>query len=188
MSTRGALNVDGVPRGGRARHAASSDRRWWRSPCAKACRRATTAGARVLWDGAAATLHQSQRYDVRLVDRIGGGDSFAAGLIYALLTGRVARRCAALRRRRQRAEADDSRRLQSRHRGGSRCARQGRRLRPRPALTGPRAVGHGPFGLRERGPQPVLVANVEKHSLGQLTSERLGRQVDDEERLLTDER
>jgi 2-dehydro-3-deoxygluconokinase len=43
----------------------------------------------VLWDGAAATLHQSQRYLVRLVDRIGGGDSFAAGLIYALVTGRT---------------------------------------------------------------------------------------------------
>ncbi len=40
----------------------------------------------VLWDGN--TLHQSQRYAVRLVDRIGGGDSFAAGLIYGLLTGR----------------------------------------------------------------------------------------------------
>jgi 2-dehydro-3-deoxygluconokinase len=40
----------------------------------------------VLWDGA--TLHQSQRYVVRLVDRIGGGDSFAAGLICGLLTGR----------------------------------------------------------------------------------------------------
>ena len=42
----------------------------------------------VLWDGKAQTLHQSQKYDVRLVDRIGGGDSFAAGLIYALVTGR----------------------------------------------------------------------------------------------------
>ena len=42
----------------------------------------------VLWDGKEKTLHQSQRYDVRLVDRIGGGDSFAAGLIYALVTGR----------------------------------------------------------------------------------------------------
>jgi 2-dehydro-3-deoxygluconokinase len=42
----------------------------------------------VLWDGASRTLHQSQRYAVRLVDRIGGGDSFAAGLIYALVTGR----------------------------------------------------------------------------------------------------
>ena len=36
-----------------------------------------------------ATLHRSQRYDVRLVDRIGGGDSFAAGLIYGLVTGRA---------------------------------------------------------------------------------------------------
>ena len=42
----------------------------------------------VLWDGASQTLHQSQRYNVRLVDRIGGGDSFAAGLIYGLVTGR----------------------------------------------------------------------------------------------------
>ena len=42
----------------------------------------------VLWDGAAKALHQSQHYAVRLVDRIGGGDSFAAGLIYAIVTGR----------------------------------------------------------------------------------------------------
>jgi 2-dehydro-3-deoxygluconokinase len=42
----------------------------------------------VLWDGASHTLHESQRYTVRLVDRIGGGDSFAAGLIYGLITGR----------------------------------------------------------------------------------------------------
>jgi 2-dehydro-3-deoxygluconokinase len=42
----------------------------------------------VLWDQDAKVLHRSQRYDVRLVDRIGGGDSFAAGLIYSLVTGR----------------------------------------------------------------------------------------------------
>jgi len=42
----------------------------------------------VLWDAATRTLHRSQRYDVRVVDRIGGGDSFAAGLIYAMVTGR----------------------------------------------------------------------------------------------------
>jgi 2-dehydro-3-deoxygluconokinase len=42
-----------------------------------------------LWDAAANTMHRSQRYDVRLVDRIGGGDSFAAGLIYGLVTGRA---------------------------------------------------------------------------------------------------
>lgn len=43
----------------------------------------------VVWDNARAQFLHSQRYDVRLVDRIGGGDSFAAGLIYGLLTGRA---------------------------------------------------------------------------------------------------
>ena len=42
----------------------------------------------VLWDAKTKNMHQSQRYAVRLVDRIGGGDSFAAGLIYATLAGR----------------------------------------------------------------------------------------------------
>ena len=42
----------------------------------------------MLWDAPAAAFHQSQRYVVRLVDRIGAGDSFAAGLIYAIVSGR----------------------------------------------------------------------------------------------------
>ena len=42
----------------------------------------------VFWDAGQKKLYQSQRYTVRLVDRIGGGDSFAAGLIYGLITGR----------------------------------------------------------------------------------------------------
>jgi 2-dehydro-3-deoxygluconokinase len=42
----------------------------------------------VLWDSTAGTMERSQRYDVRIVDRIGGGDSFAAGLIFGLVTGR----------------------------------------------------------------------------------------------------
>jgi 2-dehydro-3-deoxygluconokinase len=41
-----------------------------------------------MWDAKSKTMHRSQRYDVRLVDRIGGGDSFAGGLIYGLVTGR----------------------------------------------------------------------------------------------------
>lgn len=45
----------------------------------------------VLFDAARNAFHQSRRYDVRLVDRIGGGDSFAAGLIHALLAGRDSR-------------------------------------------------------------------------------------------------
>jgi 2-dehydro-3-deoxygluconokinase len=43
----------------------------------------------VLYDKATGQFHHSQRYDVRLIDRIGGGDSFAAGLIYGLATGRA---------------------------------------------------------------------------------------------------
>ena len=43
----------------------------------------------MLWDARTRTFHRSQRYDVRLVDRIGGGDSFAAGLIYGLVSGRA---------------------------------------------------------------------------------------------------
>jgi 2-dehydro-3-deoxygluconokinase len=43
----------------------------------------------LLWDRASNEMHCSQRYDLRLVDRIGGGDAFAAGLIYGLVTGRA---------------------------------------------------------------------------------------------------
>jgi len=32
-------------------------------------------------------FYHSKKYDVRIVDRVGGGDSFASGLIYALVTG-----------------------------------------------------------------------------------------------------
>jgi 2-dehydro-3-deoxygluconokinase len=41
----------------------------------------------VIYDQASGGFHQSQHYEVRLVDRIGGGDSFAGGLIYGLVTG-----------------------------------------------------------------------------------------------------
>ena len=43
----------------------------------------------VLYDGAAGECWEAPRYDVTLVDRIGGGDSFAAGLIYGLAGGRA---------------------------------------------------------------------------------------------------
>jgi 2-dehydro-3-deoxygluconokinase len=42
----------------------------------------------VLFDAATRSFLQSQRYTVRLVDRIGGGDSFAAGLIHGFVSGR----------------------------------------------------------------------------------------------------
>jgi 2-dehydro-3-deoxygluconokinase len=43
----------------------------------------------LLWDADAGALLTSQRYEIRVVDRIGAGDSFAAGLIYALIAGRA---------------------------------------------------------------------------------------------------
>lgn len=43
----------------------------------------------LLWDASSASFHRSQHYDIRVVDRIGGGDSFAGGLIYGLVTGRT---------------------------------------------------------------------------------------------------
>ena len=41
----------------------------------------------VLFDAPTRSFHQGQRYIVRLVDRIGGGDSFAAGLIHGFVSG-----------------------------------------------------------------------------------------------------
>jgi 2-dehydro-3-deoxygluconokinase len=38
--------------------------------------------------------HFSRRYEIEVVDRVGGGDSFAAGLLYGLLNGRSAQETA----------------------------------------------------------------------------------------------
>ena len=41
-----------------------------------------------LYDSADDQLHASRRHQVRIVDRVGGGDSFVAGLLWALLEGK----------------------------------------------------------------------------------------------------
>jgi 2-dehydro-3-deoxygluconokinase len=38
-----------------------------------------------LYDGT--EFYHTRQYDVRIVDRVGSGDSFASGLIYGLVTG-----------------------------------------------------------------------------------------------------
>lgn len=43
-----------------------------------------------LFDGPSGEMYTSRRYDVNVVDRVGGGDSFAAGLLHALREGRSA--------------------------------------------------------------------------------------------------
>jgi 2-dehydro-3-deoxygluconokinase len=40
-----------------------------------------------LFDGATGKFHTSRRYEVAVVDRVGGGDSFVAGLLHALRAG-----------------------------------------------------------------------------------------------------
>ena len=42
--------------------------------------------ALLLDDRDCSTGYRSKKYDIQIVDRVGGGDSFASGLIYALLT------------------------------------------------------------------------------------------------------
>jgi 2-dehydro-3-deoxygluconokinase len=42
-----------------------------------------------LLHGATGTYHRSKAQHVAVTDRVGGGDAFAAGLLYALLTGRA---------------------------------------------------------------------------------------------------
>lgn len=87
--TSGRLNIDGY------QHAAEQlTRAFGPTMVAVTLRESISASdngwSAVLWDAAAETLFESRRYDVRLIDRIGGGDSFAAGLIYGLVTGRSA--------------------------------------------------------------------------------------------------
>lgn len=43
----------------------------------------------VLYEKDSGAFHHSQHYEVRLIDRIGGGDSFAGGLIFGLVSGRT---------------------------------------------------------------------------------------------------
>ena len=85
--TSGQLNIDGF------REAAQQVTRDFGPPTVAVTLRESVSASdngwsAVMWEGATGTLHRSQRYDVRLIDRIGGGDSFAGGLIYGLVTGR----------------------------------------------------------------------------------------------------
>lgn len=42
----------------------------------------------MLYDAAKKQAYYSRKYDIQIVDRVGGGDSFTAGVIYGLITGR----------------------------------------------------------------------------------------------------
>jgi len=83
----GALDVDGY------RETARSVSREFGIPFIAITLRESVSASRngwsaVLHDATSGLFHRSPRYDVTLVDRIGGGDSFAAGLVFGLVTGR----------------------------------------------------------------------------------------------------
>ena len=43
----------------------------------------------MLYDAEQEQVYFSKQYDIQIVDRVGGGDSFTAGLIYSLITGKA---------------------------------------------------------------------------------------------------
>ena len=61
----------------------------WRRSRSGACARATRNDWGALaWSAEDGLVQATQRDDLEILDRVGGGDSFASGLVYALLTGR----------------------------------------------------------------------------------------------------
>ena len=69
------------------RRGLSRTSRSWRRRCATRRRRSSTTGARSA--GPAATSYEApNRERLEIWDRVGGGDSFASGLIYGLLAGK----------------------------------------------------------------------------------------------------
>ena len=72
-------------------------------------------------------VYRTRSYEVEIVDRLGAGDSFAAGLIHGLLDGDL-QKGRRFRRRRQRHQALDPRRLRLDHPAGSRGDAQGGRV------------------------------------------------------------
>ncbi|WP_415169365.1 PfkB family carbohydrate kinase [Propionivibrio sp.] len=59
--------------------------RSWRRPCATCIRPTATAGAR--WPGSNGRTYAAPTAELDVYDRIGGGDGFAAGFFYGLLSG-----------------------------------------------------------------------------------------------------
>jgi sugar/nucleoside kinase (ribokinase family) len=78
--------------------------------------------AHVVYDASTQSFLQSQRYTVRVVDRISGGDSFAAGLIHGFVSGRDPDSTLKFCRGGQRVEANHSSGFQPGKRCGSGAA------------------------------------------------------------------
>jgi 2-dehydro-3-deoxygluconokinase len=85
--TRGSLNPDDYMKAAE-RVAAEFGVKYVAVTLRESISASENAWSAVLLDANARTFHRSQKYVIRLVDRIGGGDSFSAGLIFGLMAGR----------------------------------------------------------------------------------------------------
>ena len=70
----------------------------------------------MLYDAKSGEYCFSKKYELRIIDRVGGGDGFGGGLIYALLTGKGTQGGGGVRGRGLRAQAHHRGRLQYGHR------------------------------------------------------------------------
>ena len=112
----------------------SRSQRCWPSRCANRKAPRTTAGRPCLHDRK--EFIASRHYEItHIVDRVGGGDSFAGGLIFGLLNLLDARRCAGIRRGGILSEAFHPGRLQPLQPGGSGAIDQERRVGAGAAVT-----------------------------------------------------
>ena len=89
----------------------------------------------MLYDAETGEYCFSKKYELRIIDRVGGGDSFGGGLIYALLNGKSTQDGRGVCRRGFRAQAHHRGRLQHGYRRRSREAGRRRRFRPYPTLS-----------------------------------------------------
>ena len=89
----------------------------------------------VAWSAASGFVEATHRPGLEILDRVGGGDSFASGLIYGLMTQRRPGHRGGVRRGARRAGHDHPRGHLDGQSQGGRGADAGRR-RPGPALTG----------------------------------------------------
>ena len=86
VAAKSKLDPERVLRHDRQRGGRSTRRsRWWRRRCARCTRPIATAGAR--WPGSTARPTRAPTAELDVLDRVGGGDGFAAGFFYGLLTG-----------------------------------------------------------------------------------------------------
>ena len=87
----------------------------------------------IAWSAATGFVEATHRPGLEIFDRVGGGDSFASGLVYGLLTTGDLARGGRARRGPRRAGHDHAGRHVDGHAGRGRGARQGW-LRPRPEI------------------------------------------------------